>query len=202
MNQLIEQGRSIVQNAPELYIDIDVEADGKPGYGSLLSIGGVTPHGETFYIEMKPGSGLYIPRQRAFCEAHGLQRERLLDEGVDPAEAMQHFKDWTDQQAARIGRKPVFAAFNAGFDFGHIDLELYKARLPNPYGIAPLDLKSQAIDIAPGWDWNLTSKDKLPLEILPEGDFTHNALEDAVYQQHIHFGLAGLKAERLRRLEL
>lgn len=200
MSELIERGKLIVQEAPQLYIDIDVEADGKAGYGSLLSIGGVTPYGDEYYIEIKPDSELYIASQREFCEVHGLERERLMREGVPVKDAIQDFTDWTEHQRKTYGKKPVFAAFNAGFDFGLIDLEYCKAGMKNPYGIAPADLKSMALDLNPNWDWDETSKNKLPAEILPEGDFTHNALEDAIYQQHIHFGLAALKRQRLEKV--
>ncbi len=201
MNELIATGKQIIENAPQLYIDIDVEADGKPGYGSLLSIGAVTPDGETYYTELQPGSNVYIDSQRAFCEQHGLQRERLKHEGLRPKTAMQDFQNWTVFQAERYGKTPVFSAFNAGFDFGHIDLEFIRYGLKNPYGIAPFCLKSLALALQPNWNWSGTIKDNLPSEILPPGEFTHNALEDAIYQQHIHFGLAALTSIGLGLLD-
>jgi hypothetical protein len=200
MNELIRNGQRIVSNAPQLYIDVDVEADGKPGYGSLLSIGAVTPDGETYYTELQPASDVYIDSQRDFCEKHGLQRERLKREGIRPKTAMQDFYNWTTQQAKRHCKVPVFSAFNAGFDYGHIDLEFIKNGIQNPYGIAPFCLKSLALTLLPAWDWSGTIKDNLPSEIVPSGEFTHHALEDAVYQQHIHFGMAGLIAARKQSL--
>lgn len=196
MSDLIERGKQIVQNAPQLYIDIDVEADGKAGYGSLLSIGAVTPYGDTYYTELRPGSDVYIASQRQFCEEHGLERERLLREGMLARTAIQDFTNWTNYQSERYGKKPVFAAFNAAFDYSLIDLEYAKSGLKNPYGDAALCLKSLAQAINPAWDWTRTSKGNLPAEVLPHGDFTHHALEDAIYQQHIHYGLAGLLAEQ------
>lgn len=80
--QLVQQGKKIIQQAPQLYIDLDVEADGVPGYGSLLSIGAVSPYGETFYAELQPASEKFLASNRAFAEAHNLERERLLREGV------------------------------------------------------------------------------------------------------------------------
>lgn len=194
MNQsLHEYGRKIVQEAPELYIDIDVEADGYAGYGSLLSIGAVTPSGETYYSELRPDSEIYIAGQRQFCEEHGLERERLLAEARSPKTVMQEFANWTNLQREKVGgKKAVFAAFNAGFDHGLVKLEFLKTGIEDPYALAPFDIKSLAQCIRYGWDWNMTAKSNLPSEILPDGDFTHNALEDARYQQKIHFALAGL----------
>lgn len=191
--ELYEKGREIVRDAPQLYIDVDVEADGYAGYGSLLSIGAVAPNGETYYTELQPNSHVYIAKNRQFCEDHGLQRERLLREGAPPKTAMQDFANWTNLQRDKAGgKKPVFTAFNAGFDHGLIKLEFLKTGVDDPYALAPFDIKSLAQRIKQGWDWDKTAKNNLPPEVLPGGDFTHNALEDAIYQQKIHFALAGL----------
>src|SRR5688572_32179767 len=93
--QLVARGHEVIKAAPGLYVDLDVEADGVPGYGSLLSVGAVSPWGDTYYAELKPNSERFIPSNRAFCEAHNLQRERLMDEGQEPATAMQELHDWT-----------------------------------------------------------------------------------------------------------
>lgn len=58
--QLQERGREIVLNAPVLYVDVDIEADGKAGHGSMLSIGAQSPTGESFYREIKPISEDYV----------------------------------------------------------------------------------------------------------------------------------------------
>lgn len=195
--QLFFYGKTWVEGARQLYIDIDVEADGKPGHGSLLSIGAISPHGEKFYCELKPASNDWVPSQRAFCEQHGLPRDYLLKHGLPSHEAILNFVTWTNQLKEKYKKPPVFTAFNAGFDFGFIDLYCLKAGIDNPYGIAPFDLKSKAQDLNREWDWSQTSKDKLPKIVIPDGDFTHNALEDAIYQQKIHFALAGLSAERI-----
>ena len=189
---LIEEGKTLLNNAPQLYIDVDVEADGKPGHGSLLSIGAIASHGGAFYIELAPANKEYIASQRQFCEDHGLERERLIREGTEPTEAIRLFGAWTLNLAHQYEKPPVFSAFNAGFDYGFIDLYMIKAGLDNPYGIAPFDLKSAAQSLSGNWDWAQTNKGRLPKALLPDGDFTHNALEDAVYQQKIHFALAGL----------
>lgn len=191
-HELYECGKQIVQDAPQLYIDLDVEADGKPGYGSLLSIGAVTPWGEEFYEELRPTSNVYVPSQREFCEDHGLKRQRLLHEGIEPTLAMQRLRRWTTTNAQKHEKKGcVLVAFNASFDYPWIDLEMQKAGVQNPYGIAGYCIKSLAQALQPGYDWSKTSKNNLPPDVIPEGDFTHNALEDAIYQQRMHFSMVG-----------
>jgi hypothetical protein len=190
--QLVKRGQIIVRNAPQLYIDLDVEADGKAGYGSLRSIGAVSPWNEEFYAELSPKSDLYIPSQHEFCENHGLERERLIREGQEPRQALRNLARWTIDIANTHGKRGnVLTAFNASFDYPWIDLAMLEAGISkNPYGVAGYCIKSLALALSDSYNWTETSKGNLPTELVPEGDFTHNALEDARYQQKIHFALA------------
>jgi DNA polymerase III epsilon subunit-like protein len=189
--QLWSSGRERVLNAPQLYVDVDVEADGIAGYGSMLSIGAASPTGETFYSEIRPYSKKFMSGHRQFCEEHGLEHERLMDEAPLVEVVMERYRSWLADVSKKTGKKAVLTAFNAAFDWAHVDLAFAKTRLDNPHGIAAFDLKTLAMPLV-DWNWNHTKKSKLPAEILPDGDFTHHALEDAQYQQKIHFGLAAL----------
>lgn len=186
-------GKEIVLNAPQLYVDVDIEADGIAGHGSMLSLGAQSPTGESFYSEIKPISEDFKPGNRQFCEEHGLQRERLMQQAPEYAEVMARFNEWVEGLRKHTNKQPVFTAFNAAFDWAFVDLYFAKTgRLDNPFGIAPFDLKSLALPLTGEWDWSKTSKSKLPEIIIPDGDFTHHALEDAQYQQKLHFGMAAL----------
>lgn len=191
--ELWTEGRLVVLGARQLFIDVDVESDGVAGHGSMLSVGAQSPTGESFYSEVKPYSEDFLPGNRQFCEQHGLERERLLAEAPDARQVMAEFADWLESLKQAYGKKPVFTAFNAGFDWAHVDLCFVKAgHDENPFGIAPFDLKSLAMPLTGEWDWDETSKSKLPEIIVPPEDFTHHALEDAQWQQKIHFGMAAL----------
>ncbi len=188
-----EEGRRIVLAAPQLFIDVDVEADGIAGHGSMLALGAQSPTGESFYSEIKPFSDEFIEGNREFCEQHGLQRERLLREAPEFQLVMKDFYDWLKSLEKKYDKPLVFTAFNAGFDWAFVDLYFIKVGITdNPFGIAPFDIKSLATPLSKNWDWKSTSKSKLPKSILPDGDFTHHAREDAAWQQRIHFGLAAL----------
>ena len=117
-NRYQELGQKIVQAAPVLYIDADVESYGIAGYGSLLSVVFVTPVGNAFYREIKPLDDNFIPGNREFCEAHGLERERLMDEGENLEVVMSDLYDWVKVQQKASDKKPVFTAFNAAFELG------------------------------------------------------------------------------------
>jgi len=190
--QLWSTGREIVAAAPQTYIDVDVEADGIAGYGSMLSIGAQSVNGESYYSEIRPASEEFIASNRRFCEEHGLERERLLDEARLFTEVMEEFYEWTRANIRHsMGTRAVFTAFNAGFDWAHTDLYFARTGLKNPYGVAPFDIKS-LVAAYRGWDWSKSVKSQLPQEIVPDEEFTHHALEDARYQQKLHFGMAAL----------
>ncbi len=192
--RLFAIGRETVLAAPHNYIDVDVEADGIAGYGSMLSIGAQSPTGESFYSEVKPYSANFINANREFCQQHGLEHDRLMDEAPELQEVMESYGEWLSALQKKTGKKAVFTAFNAAFDWAHVDLGFTLSGIENPHGIAPFDLKSLSVPLV-GWDWKKTAKSNLPPEIIPDGDFTHHALEDAQYQQKLHFGMAALFSE-------
>lgn len=198
--QLVARGREIVQSAPQAFIDIDVEADGVAGYGSLLSVGAVSPWGETFYAELRPTSENFVPSQRDFCDKLGLTRERLMDEGEDPRRALRNFADWAvDLTNEHDKERPILTAFPASFDCAWVKGSMFEAGIIDdyPFGISGFCIQSLAMKLPATrtWDWRNTSKGKLPAEVVPPDEFTHNALEDAKYQQKMHFGFAALLAE-------
>lgn len=190
-NHLHSIGKEIVLSAPQNYVDVDVEADGIAGYGSMLSIGAQSPTGESFYSEIKPYSAHFLEGHREFCNEHGLEHDRLMDEAPELTDVIEAYHEWLNDLHRATGKKAIFTAFNAAFDWAHVDLGFTIAGKENPHGIAPFDLKSLALPLS-NWDWKRTSKSKLPAEIIPTGDFTHHALEDAQYQQKLHFGMAAL----------
>ncbi len=190
--KLLELGKKIIISAPQRFVDVDIEADGIAGNGSMLSLGAISPDGETFYSEIRPQFSEYINEHRKFCEKNGLERKRLLKTAPSFETVMQSFLNWSTDLSSSSGKGLVFSAFNASFDWAFVDLYFLKAKIKNPYGHAPFDLKSLTIPFTSKWNWDKTSKSKLPKLLLPDGKFKHNALEDARFQQKIHFALAGL----------
>ena len=195
--ELVDRGAEIVLGAPQLYVDVDIEADGIAGFGSMLALGAQSPTGESFYREIQPISEDFVPSQRQFCEEHWLERKRLVREGAAFEDVIKEFADWLKELEGSNGKSLVFTAFNAAFDWSFVDLYFKKAQLENPFGIAPLDLKSLALPLSGGWDFKQTAKGALPAIAVPEGDFTQNAMEDAQYQQKIHFALGALLSGKL-----
>ena len=192
--KLWEQGRQIVLAAPQLFVDVDVEADGIAGHGSMLALGAQSPTGESFYSEFRPAAADFVESQRDFCEQHGLQRARLLSEAPDLHSVMPQFAKWVKGLGDQYGKTPVLTAFGPDFDASFVKLYFAKAGLYDeyPFALLPFDLKSVAMPLSGEWDWNKTTKSNLPSIIVPPYEFTHHALEDAQYQQKLHFGMAAL----------
>ena len=179
--------------SPQTYVSVDIEADGIAGCGSMLSIGAIGPHDEIFYSEICPTTEDYIPENRNFAESHGLERERLVRDAPKANEVMERFDKWVKKVSRNNkDKEPVFSAFNAAFDWSFVDLYFKKNGINNPFGVAPFDIKSQALCLDENCDWKSTKKDKLPEEIIPGEDFSHNALEDAIFQQTLLYGLTAL----------
>lgn len=199
---LLAQGRAIIQNSETLYVDFDVESDGKPGYGSLLALGGVTPGGSKFYREIKPDSDLFVPEQQEFCESHRLERARLLREGQPVEDAIKDFHQWVRKESG--DRRVAGVALNASFDSPWVDLASLKAGTPNTLGSAGYCIKSLAMSFGllqvpkarlssmHPYEWKQTTKSNLPKMLVPDREFTHVADEDSIWQQEAHCAMVGL----------
>lgn len=166
-----------MRNSSPCYICVDVEASGPtPGTYSLLSIGAVTlaePR-HSFYVELQPVSDASTAEADA---VHGLSMEALKAEGTPPAEAMQRFAKWLEEQASPDG-EPVFVAFNAPFDWMFVADYFVRYLGHNPFGHRALDMKALYMGLH-GVAWEDTSHRAISAHYgLPER-LPHHALEDA-----------------------
>jgi hypothetical protein len=184
---------------PDMYVSADIEADGPiPGPYSMLSIGlavagrfdGTTltvadPTERTFYAELRPISADFVPGALAVS---GLDRERLLEEGRDPAEAMTAAGAWVREAAGEA--LPVFVGFPASYDW--LWTYWYFVRYADegsPFGHSRcLDLKT-AYAIKAGVPLNQSSKSRLPRSLRSSRPHTHHALDDAVEQADLAVNL-------------
>ncbi len=176
---------------PELYLAVDVEADGPiPGPYSMISLGiAVAGRPElTFYTELRPISDDFVPEALAVS---GLDRDRLLREAPEPAAAMRAAADWING-LRRIGR-PVFLAAPAVWDgmFVHWYFVRFAGRSPfGPTG-SGVDLRSYWMGRT-GGQWSnshkSTIKKALKLTGLPH---THHAGEDAAELAQVFHAVRG-----------
>ncbi len=160
----------------ECFISVDVETSGPiPGEYSMLALGACvigTPD-ESFYVELKPlnrnavGDALKIT---------GFDLASLDERGERPEDAMKKLCDWVEK--ASCSKKPVFVGFNAGFDWSFANWYVHRYVGKNPFGFAPLDIKSYYMGLT-GCDWEDTRSSRIRTEYQPSRSGDHNALNDA-----------------------
>lgn len=167
----------------EAYISVDVETAGpNPSQYSLLSIGACVlwkPE-ETFYIELQPVNDEMLPDAFAI---HGLDLAYLKENGLPPTEAMARFETWLTQ-ALPGGKRPIFVAFNAPFDWMFVNDYFHRFLGRNPFGHSALDIKAFYMGIT-GSAWQETVMSKVSETILDGRQINHNAMQDALDQAEI-----------------
>lgn len=180
---------------PDLYLSLDVEADGPvPGRFSMLAFGlcvagrfdgqrfnAIDPERRTFYRELRPVAPECDPDALRISD---LDRERLRKDGVHPTEAMADAAAWI---AASAGDdRPVICAFPAVFDWSFFwwYMVTYGPTDP-PVGFSScLDMKTM-LAVRGKRTLSRSGKDDLPLELRPSRPHTHNALDDAIEQAEL-----------------
>ncbi|MEQ4300520.1 exonuclease [Plantactinospora sp. B6F1] len=164
---------------PELYVAVDVEADGPiPGPYSMISLGmAVAGRPElTFYTELRPISDEFVPQALAVS---GLDRERLLREAPPAEEAMTAAARWVN--GLRKQGRPVFLAAPAVWDgmFVHWYFVRFTGRSPFGATGSGVDLRSYWMGRT-GAEWAGTHKGKIKYALGLTGiPHTHHAGEDA-----------------------
>lgn len=110
---------------------IDVEANGPcAGIYSMISFGGVIVESglqKTFYAELKPITGMFMPDALAVT---GFTHEQTL-KFPEPRDAMQNFEQWLNKN---ITGRPIFWSDNPSFDFGFMNYYFWKYLGRNPFG--------------------------------------------------------------------
>jgi len=174
-----------MEPAGDLFISIDVEADGPiPGDFSMSSLGAVVCEpalDRTFYRELQPISEAFVKEAAAVS---GLDRERLKAQGTEPHQAMREFEGWIKEVADR-GRRPVAVFFNAPFDWQWINWYFQHFLGKNPFGISGIDIKALYMGALGVPKWSGTTKRHFDRAYLSARPHSHNALDDAKEQAEI-----------------
>lgn len=183
----------------DVYFSADVETDGPiPGPFSMLSFGLVlagTFDGETFtrpqdyrqsfYREIQPISEDF---QAEALRVNGLDRERLVKEGVPPIAAMTDANEWV-KIVAGSGR-PVLVAYPLSFDWSFLYWYFMRySRSGSPFDYSRcFDIKT-AFAVKAQIPIALAGRSKLFSNLRADSLHTHNALEDAIEQAQIFANL-------------
>ena len=165
--------------SPELYVAVDVEADGPiPGQYSMLSIGMAVVGREdlSFYTELAPISDHFNPEALKVC---GLDRDKLRREAPSAEDAMQAATAWVE--SLREHGRPIFLGAPAVWDGMFVHWYFIRYIGHNPFGTtgAGIDLRSYWMGLN-GIEWTDSHKSQIKQRLGVEGfPHTHNALDDA-----------------------
>jgi len=179
----------------DCYFSADVETDGPiPGPFSMLSFALVpagrfdgqtydraTPSSPTFYAELQPISDEFDPEA---LRVNGLDRDRLVREGMRAAEVMSRAADWIREQSK--GATPILVAYPLSFDWAWLYWYFTRfSKTGSPFNHSRcFDLKT-AFSVKSGSPVCASGRDRLPPELQSERVHTHNALDDALEQADI-----------------
>ncbi|MDQ0939872.1 3'-5' exoribonuclease domain-containing protein [Streptomyces sp. V1I1] len=183
---------------PSLCISVDIEADGPiPGPYSMISFGAAVagrqdadgyapaaPEAYTFYRELRPISEDFVPEALAVS---GLDRDRLIAEGSEPAAAMAEFSTWVREVSA--GAQPVMCGYPASYDWTFLYWYLIRFTGASPFGHSGcLDMKTLYATKA-RLPLRAVAKGTMPRELLSRRRHTHHALDDAIEQAELFSNL-------------
>lgn len=167
----------------ESYISVDIETSGPvPRTHSLLSLGACLVEDPRcrFYVELQPTAREADPDALAVS---GLSLPRLAEDGLPPEKAMRQFAAWIGE-AVPAGRRPVFVAFNAPFDWMFVADYFRRYGVSNPFGHSALDIKALYMGVT-GEPWERTSLAHVAARYGLSIELPHSALEDALIQAEL-----------------
>jgi hypothetical protein len=133
------------------------------------------------YRELRPISETFEAEALA---VNGLDRNRLMTEGSDPAEAMTDVARWV-QETAGIA-KPVLVAYPLSFDWSWLYWYFIRySRIGSPFEYSRcFDIKT-AVSVKSKLPISSSGRSRLPRFLVPKHMHTHHALDDAIEQAEI-----------------
>ena len=183
----------------DIYFSADVETDGPiPGPYSMLSFalvyagsfdGKHFDHPDSFerslYLELKPISDMFQPEA---LRVNGLDRERLVKEGITPRDAMAQARRWI-HEIAGLGN-PVVVSYPLSFDWTWLYWYFIQFSTEgSPFAHSRcFDIKT-AFAIKAGLPVSQASRSRLLPCLRSSRIHTHNALDDAIEQAEIFIKL-------------
>ena len=165
----------------ETWISVDVETSGPTlSTGSLLAIGGCLLDDPTTGIELLLKPDPERPWRDDAAAIHGLDRDALTRDGLEPAAAAAALDAWL-ASVVPVASRPVFVGLNAGFDWPFVADLLWRHLGRNPFGPSSLDIKSLYLGrhLADGLAWRDTARVRIREHYPVDLPHTHGALDDA-----------------------
>jgi hypothetical protein len=171
----------------ELYISIDIEADGRaPGLSSMLSLGAAAftldkiMHGHfSCNFELLDGAKAE-PAVAEFWDKHPSAYQETRKNLLSPEKGTDAFVAWLNATAGN--RKPIFVGYPAAYDFKWVDYYTVRFTGNNPFGHSGcIDIKSY-VWAKLGGKFSHVTKRNFPKRWFDPMPHTHVALDDAIEQ--------------------
>lgn len=182
----------------ELYISVDIEADGMiPGLNSMLSIGAVAINDkgrilDEYYVTLKELiDARASPATMDFWAKYPDAYKKTRDGAIDPYLAMIDFAKWIKSKDAD---KNIFVAYPAAFDFNYVHYYFMTMLGRDPFNYNVLDIRTYAMGVL-GTSFDESSLNKLSKEYQSSLPHTHVAIEDARQQADVFIALLLAQAE-------
>lgn len=182
----------------ELYLSVDVEADGPiPGVNSMLSFGAAVFNDQkqlisTFSsnLELLPGA-TPDPETSEWWKGHPEAYAATREDTQSPLSAMTEFETWCRQN---FQEQLVFVGYPASYDFMFLYWYFHRflGRMP-PFGFNALDIKTMAMGLL-NLPFKKTVKASMPKDWFDPNPHTHIALDDAIEQGRLFCNM--LEAQR------
>jgi hypothetical protein len=187
------EGREGKVDQVDIYFSADVETDGPiPGEFSMLSFALVyagrydgasfqrpSSYDTAFETTLRPISKSF---QKEALAVNGLDRDRLVAEGKDPAVAMAEAADWVVRNAQAQGGTPVLVAYPVSFDWTWLYWYFVHFLHRSPFNHSRcFDLRT-AIAVRGQRPVATAGHSHLPSALLSTKPHTHRALDDAIEQ--------------------
>jgi len=196
------RGAKIAIRAGDTYFSADVETDGPiPGPYSMLSFALVFAgsfdgerfsrpehYDDGFYAQLAPISGEFEAEALAI---NGLDRDALIKNGTDPAQAMADAHRWIEARSGRAS--PVLVAYPLSFDWSWLYWYFVRFTGSSPFKHSRcFDIKTAAA-VKLGLPISDAGRKRLPAELQPRRQHTHHAVDDAIAQAEIFANLFELE---------
>jgi hypothetical protein len=170
-----------VANKSEIYVSVDIEADGPiPGPHSMLSLGAIAYDlaganlGEyTANLDTLPEAQMH-PKTAEWWDQFPQAWAACRQDTRPPEVVMGEFADWLDA----LPGTPIFVAWPATWDFMWIYWYLIRFTGRRPFSEHGIDMRSYAMGMRRK-NFSRAGKNYLPKRWFSEQSHTHVALDDA-----------------------
>jgi len=184
----------------ETYISVDIETDGPiPGPHSMLSFGAAAFGTDralldtfTANLELLVGA-MPDPKTAAWWTEQSTAYAKTRENCVAPSAAMPRFVSWVEG----LGKRPVFVAYPAGFDFTFMYWYMIKFAGRSPFSHSALDMKTFAMAKL-GTEYRNSTKRNMPKAWFSDRPHTHVALDDAIEQGELFMNMLAAKPAEAR----